>query len=379
MVDVLNQLQGANSAAPAVRKPVFEVSFAAGGGGESPLGGLASAASALGVNLGGQTDPWKQSVIAIYLEAGLAPAVDAAQIYLMAGDQSPTVALGDAGSISLGYEDSSAELVFTGQIDSIRYSVEGVTLITATNGGATLSKLRINKSYEQQSAGDVVKDLTGGVEVATDSIDDGVDFPYLILDDRSNAYTHIAALARKSGLVAFFTPEGKLNAAPFEAAEPAQKFTYGVDILSLRATDAAATIGSVKTVGEGAASSEGQDAWSWFIKDASSVTGQSGSDSPERGLQDASLRSGDAAQKAADGLVNAASMLKVTGSLLVPGAAAVKVGSTIEVADAPQEKLNGRFLVRSIRHRFSKSDGFTSLIVFCKAGEGGSGGFGGLL
>src|SRR3954466_7991064 len=99
---MVSQFLTTASQVPAVRKPVFEVSFAAGGGGSSPLGGLASAAGALGVNLGGQTDPWKQSVVAIYLEAGLAPSVDVAQIYLMAGDQSPTVGIGDAGSISLG-------------------------------------------------------------------------------------------------------------------------------------------------------------------------------------------------------------------------------------------------------------------------------------
>ena len=62
-------------------------------------------------------------------------------------------------------------------------------------------------------------------------------------------------------------------------------------------------VGAVTTVGEGAAGSQGQEAWSWLVKDPSSVTGSAGSGGPERLIQDASLRSTEAAQGAADGIV----------------------------------------------------------------------------
>jgi phage protein D len=341
-----------NGSATAVRRPLLEVVFG-----------------------GGSADDWERSVVSVAVQSGFAPSVDVVEVCLDGSGQAPTAAIGDAGSVSLGYEDGSTELAFSGQVEDVRHSVQGVTRITATNGGASLSKLRVNQSYEQQQAGDIVNDLAGRAGIGTDTVEDGAEFPFYVVDDRRNACQHVAALARKSGYLALFTPENGLSFAPFTAGQPVQTFTYGEDVLSLHATEATPAVGAVTTVGEGAAGSQGQEASSWLVKDPSSVTGSSGS-GPERLIQDASLRSGEAAQGAADGIAGAAERTKLVGELLVPGAPAVVVGSAVEVVDAPQNALNGQYLVRGIRHRFSKRGGFTTLIQFQSAGDGG---FGGLL
>jgi phage protein D len=340
-----------NSSTPAVRRPVLELSFGSG-----------------------SADDWGRSVVSVAVQAGLAPSADTVEVYLDGSDQAPAVAVGDTGSVSLGYEDGSTELTFSGQVEGVRYSVDGATFVTAVDGGAALSALRINQSYEQQKAGDIVRDLAGRAGVATDTVEDGVEFPFYVVDDRRSAYLHIAALARKSGYLAWFTPEGKLSFAPFVAGQPVQTFTYGVDIISLEVTDAAPVVGAVTTVGEGAAGSQGQEAWSWLVKDPSSVKGSAGEGAPEREVQDSSLRSSDAAQSAADGVASAAGRTGLTGKLLVPGSPAAVVGSAIEIVDSPQEALNGLFLMRRVRHRFSKAEGFTTLICFTKTGDGGLGG-----
>jgi phage protein D len=344
---VLPFLPGENLSRP-VRQPVFEVTF------------------------GGAADPWKRGMVALVVEIGLAPAADVVEVYLSADEQAPAV--GDTGSVSLGYEDDSMELVFTGEVESVLRGVEGETHVTATNGGAALSKLRLNQSYEQQEAGDIVKDLAGRAGVGTDTVEDGVEFPFYVVDDRRSAYLHVTALARKSGYLANFTPEDKLSFAPFVAGQPVQTFTYGVDIMRLEVTRVAPVVGAVTTVGEGAAGSQGQEAWSWLVKDPSSVKGSAGEGAPEREVQDPSLRSSDAAQSAADGVANAADRMKLVGEVLVPGSPAVAVGSAVEIADAPQEALNGLFLARGVRHRFSKREGFTTLISLSKTGDGGLGG-----
>src|SRR5882724_4309833 len=119
--------------------------------------------SAIGVNLGASSDKWKNAVLSISIEASLAPSVDAATVSLLRGDLAPDYAVDDDGSVSLGYDDASTDLAFTGKIESIRYSVAGRSQLTATNGGARLSRLRVNQSYEQQKAGDIIKDLAGRV------------------------------------------------------------------------------------------------------------------------------------------------------------------------------------------------------------------------
>lgn len=371
---------------PAVRRPVLEVSFGggAGAGGDSPVGGMASAVGgALGIGAQGGADKWKQRVVAVTFEAGLAPSVDALEIYLAAGDESPSVAVGDTGTLSLGYEDSPPGMVFTGTIESVRHSLRGLTCLTATNGGARLSRLRLNRSYEQQTAGDVVGELAAHAAVETDGIEDGVELAFFVIDDRSNAYQHIAALALKSGHMAHFTPEGKLRFVPFVVGRATQTFTYGVDVLSLEVVAAAASAGEVTTVGEGAAGSSGREAWNWLVKNPVPVKGTAGAGEPARMFQDASLRSGDAAQTAAEAIAQAANFTTLKGSLLVPGTAEVVVGGAIEIVDAPQQALNGLCLVRRVRHHYSKREGFKTEVEFSREGAGGGaapvGALGGLL
>ncbi|MDQ4043678.1 MAG: contractile injection system protein, VgrG/Pvc8 family [Actinomycetota bacterium] len=334
----------------AVRRPVFEVSFGSG----SP-------------------DDWGQNVASVTVQAGLTPSVGVVEVYLDGGDQAPATAVGDSGSVSFGYEDGIAELIFTGQVEEVCQDVRGGTRVTASDGGAVLSTQRINQSYEQQKAGDIVSDLAGRAGVGTDTVEDGVEFPFYVVDDRRSAYRHIAALARRSGYLAYFTPENKLNFAPFASSQPVQTFSYGEVIISLRTTKIAAVVGAVTTVGEGAAGSQGQEAWSWLVKDPSSVTSSAGSDGAERQIQDASLRSADAARSAAEGIANATDRTGLTGELLVPGSPAVVVGSVVEIVDAPQDALNGLYLVTGVRHRFSKAKGFTSLARLAKTDGGGLG------
>jgi phage protein D len=343
-----------NGSANAVRRPVLEVGFGAGG-----------------------ADAWKRHLTSVTIESGFAPFADAVTLQLSAGAEAPAATVADPGTVSLGYEDGSTELVFTGQVDSVRHSVRGETWITATNGGASLSKLRVNQSYEQRKAGDIVSDLAGRAGVVTDAIEDGVAFSFYVVDDRSSAYRHIAALARKSNYLARFSPEDKLSFAPFVAGQPVQTFTYGKDIMSLQVTEAAPVVAAVTTTGEGAAGGQGQEAWSWLVKDPSSVKGSAEEGAPEREVDDPSLRSGHAAQSAAEGIASAAGLEKLTGKLLVPGAPAVSVGRAVKIADAPKDILNGVFLVRRVSHRFSKLGGFTTMIHISETGEGGL--LGGLL
>jgi phage protein D len=327
----------------------------------------------------GSAGDWKDAVIAVTVESGLAPFVDVSEIYLSGDKPAPDVAVGDSGSIALGYEDDSSEPVFTGQVESIHYSVQGATRITATNGGAQLARLRLNQSYEQQKASEIVSDLASKAGVDTGSIEDGVNFPYLVIDNRRRVYQHIVELARRSGFLAFFTAAGKLTFAPYTGDSPVQTFTYGEDILALELIDAVPVVGAVNTTGEGAAGSKGQDAWSWVVKDPSPVQGSSGDGSPVREIQDSALRSGDAAQSSADGIAAAAGRMNLSGRLLVPGAASVTTGSTIEISGAPQDALNGTCMVRQVRHHYSKREGFTTLVIVSKTGDSSTGGLLGLL
>src|SRR5947209_2523828 len=110
---VAGALSGSASAGPSVRKPVFEIQF-----------GAAS------------KDEWAAALAGFSIEAGAAPFVDTARVEA-ASAQGPSGAPGDSGSIKTGYGDSSTDLIFSGQIEAVRYGIEGLTRFSASTGAAS--------------------------------------------------------------------------------------------------------------------------------------------------------------------------------------------------------------------------------------------------
>src|SRR5690606_4180146 len=121
---MIDLLPGGSSAPPGLRRPQFSIAFGSGGGGGA-LGGLGSAvADAVGLG-GGADDPWKRNLVSLTLNLGLAPMVDALELVLMGDAGAPSIALGDAGTVALGYADDPDTLVFTGAIDRIVRGIDG--------------------------------------------------------------------------------------------------------------------------------------------------------------------------------------------------------------------------------------------------------------
>jgi hypothetical protein len=335
-------------APPAVRRPSFKVAFGRGG-----------------------SDAWQNSVVAMTVTTGLAPQVNVAEIYIVDASSAPQVSVGDSGGVALGYDDSPPVTVLTGQVIAVRYGLDGITRVTAADSGAQLAALRINQTYEQQSAGDIANDLAGRAGIDTDTVENGIQFPFYVLDDRRGAYVHLAALARACGFLAYMTVESKLAFGPYLAGQPAQTFGYGDDLIALELAQTGSSAGAITVYGEGAAGSKGQAAWSWLVKDPSVVTGNAGSGTPERASVDHGLRSADAVGSAARGMSAAAAQLTLCGRLVVPGAPAVGVGTTVSVKGGPQQRMDGDYLVRGVQHQFSRGGGFTTVLLIAQAAGAG--------
>ncbi len=350
---IADGLFSSSAGAPSVRRPVFDVKF-----------GNSAAAD------------WAQALIGFSVELGAAPFVDCAVIDSAA--QGPAAVPGDAGTIKAGYEDSSNNLIFTGAVDAVRTALEGILRVSASTGAILLAKLRVDQSYEQSTAGDIVKDLAQRAAVDVDSVEDGDSYPFYAVDARQNAWQQIATLARQNGFRAFFSVEGKLDFQPVEEGQPVASLAYGSDVLAMELWNAWPTAGKVTVTGEGAAGSKGADAWNWLLKDPSGVRAESGTGDPVKLISDPSLRNSDAAQTAAASIAAGLGAEARSGWVWTAGAPAVTPGSTIEIAGAPQATLNGICVVERVRHRFNKREGFTSLIHFTQSGAAG-GGAGGLL
>lgn len=362
---------GINGATLGVRRPTARVAISGSGGLSSALANAASIVT--------DDDPWAASLVSILMIAGPAPSVDALEITVGAPGRVPEVEPGDEGSVSLGYEDEGPEVVFSGMIESVRRGLGGATRIVLVNGGSALARFRTRKSYERQSSGAIVRDLAAAAGVSAGTIEDGAEFPFYTLDDRRGGWSTVAELALRNGFMARIAPSGDLEFGP-GGGSPVQTFRFGEDVLALDLAERAAPVGAVTMHGEGAAGGEGQDAWGWLVKDPSTVTGDSGSGAPVRFLADASVRSADSARDAAAGFLAAANSLRVTGRLLVLGAPAVTVGSTVEASGMPDSALDGVFLVTGVRHDYDTRRGFRSRLSLVAVDDGlGSGSLGGFL
>jgi phage protein D len=354
VLDTLSSLLG-GSAPPSVRVPGLEVSFG-----------------------GASADDWAAALVSVTVEAGVAPAVDAADIVLAAG-AGVEVALGDAGSVALGFGDSGPDAVFAGAVGAVHRSLSGETRIAAVDGGAALAALRMNRSYEKRTAGDIVRDLAGEAGADAGSIEDGPKLPFYVVDDGRSGWMHIADLAAKSGFLARFAPGGSLEFGPASEGAPAQTFAFAQDVLALDAAECPPAAGAITVVGEGAAGTQGDAAWSRLVKDPSGVTGTAGSGDPARLLRDRSLRTLDAASGAAEAAAARAAAGATTARLLVPGAPKATVGASVAVQGTPDGALDGTYVVRGVRHRYTKREGFASLLLLSRSGGAGGGGLASLV
>lgn len=373
-------LGGGGAAPPSVRKPVVEVVFGgpapdAGGGGV--LGALGSVADSL-LGGGSSNDPYASAAVELRADLGLAPQVDVVEVLFSAG-RGPKAAVGDEASVKLGYADSTTVAVFKGKVAGQRTGSDGSRRLVLHNASADLAALRLNVSFESQSAGDVVGHIAAEASVPKGRIESGPDLAFYGVDDRMPAYAHIAELAEMAGLVARVNGEGKLDWLPIDDGSSVQTFTWGQDVMSGSLRSAAAATGKRTVVGEGAAGSSGSDAWCWLVKDPSSVKASVGDGPGERVLARPALRSRDAVSKASAGVAAGRARAAALLQLVVPGAPAVASASVFEVAGAPDAGMNAKWAAVRVRHRMSKTSGFVSIIDAIKAGAGAGAGGGGLL
>jgi phage protein D len=345
----------------------------AGGGGGGLLGGaldavggggLADAAAGLLGGGAGQSDPWAACVQSLNVDLRAAPGVDACVIDAAAASL-PSVAMGDALQVELGYADQLGK-VFTGKVARIDARHDGSVRISLDSGALTLARLRTNTSYEQQTLADIVKKLLGTAGLQSGTVSTGNTYPFVALDDRQSLWAWVGELAAQAGLLAWVDAEGKVQVQAGGGASAAT-FTYGADILSLAHSSGTAVAGDVTVIGEGAAGSQGTQAWSWLSKQRSPVAAQQGS-GDVRQHSEAALRNMAGMQASTQAWGQRLTARATTVQVTVPGQSALSVGSTFTLASCPQGRGDGDFVATRVQHRYDKRQGFVTQLTGQAAG-----------
>jgi hypothetical protein len=282
---------------------------------------------------------------------------------------------GDAITVELTADDQTAT-VMTARVQSIRSSF-GQTSIAGVTGKQTLACSRVSQVYENQTLGQIVKDLADQAGIETGDVDDGSTYSYFVVQDSKNVFQHVRELAMRDGLDVYFDPDNKLTLKKFDKTSADHVLSYGVHILGLKLNNRQPTSEHVFAYAESPSSKQGSSTWHWLAKDLSPSRGEVGDGRRASSFYDGALRTKDAAELLATSKLGALVDQSAGGTLKVLGNPQVKLGDAIEIQGAPKPEINGLFKVTSVRHVFNKRDGFVTFIGF--SGSGGAESAGGLL
>lgn len=264
-------------------------------------------------------------------------------------------AVADPLSVSLGTAEAGLTQVFEGRIDLIRSGLTE-TVVVGVSPAVDLLDLVVDESFEKQSAGAIVSDLAGRAGISAGSVEDGIEFPYFMADDRRTAYDHLRGLAMRCGFDLYFDASNELVFAPYQPSQPEHSFAYGVDLLEARIEREPPAFDQVNVIPESPASSEGEAAASWIAAQPMDFAGTSGSGERVLVVRDRAIRTQEGAQQSADGRLAVLQRHATRGRLLAVGRAEVSVGQRVEVADA--NGISGTYQVASVNHRLDRTKGF---------------------
>jgi hypothetical protein len=274
---------------------------------------------------------------------------------------SDAVAVGDTVTIELGDADNGTELVFTGVVTELRQQMGGYA-IWASSALQSLTRLRANKLYEQQKAGDIVSDIASIAELSTGNVESGLTYPYYALGADRHLLAHALALATRDGFDLFADPDDAVGFAAF-SGDPSHELRYGAEILDYFSEEQAAQVDGVEVYGESPASlGQGDKAYSWLTKE--DVKGNAGSTSGNiLRVADPSIRNQDAAGTAAEKIF-AAMGTKKKGWVEALGTPAPVLGGAVTLTDLPDGGPDGSFKITAIRHQLDKQRGYITTIFW---------------
>lgn len=260
------------------------------------------------------------------------------------------IALGDAGR---------EQDVLTGEIAALRAGPDGL-MLEALGATAALARERRSQTYVGQTAADIVRDLVGAA--ALGEVEAALALEAYAVDDRRTVWAHILDLARLVDADVGANASGKLRFVPIGAGPPAHRFRFGAEVLDWR-LERNAPVKALAVAAHGAGSEAGAARWHWLLNDPVGAGG-----SPVFVL--GALRTRDAAEKVAGGLMARAERGAVSGRVRIVGDPGVRPGDRLELMDLPDGN-PGPLRALEVRHRLGGAIGFTTLIVVEAAGTAG--------
>jgi len=284
-----------------------------------------------------------------------------------------TLVLGNVGSlkparddnakIELGYaDDGGLTQVISAKIVTVAANLT-TTRVIGYSGADALLRTFVEQTFENKTAGAIVKDLASKASLPTTTVEDGIKFPFYVVDGRRSVFLHMNDLAQLCGFDLYLNPDGKLVFEKFINGKTVHIFEFAKHIVALNVARTAALAGMAQAWGESPAGNRGEDAAAWLTTDFSGSKGIAGSGALFL-LERPALRTREAAGTAAQATLTNIQRQTLRGEVVTIGRPEVKLGDAIRLRGMDNASLNTVFQARTVTHRITKLGGFTTTVGF---------------
>jgi hypothetical protein len=275
---------------------------------------------------------------------------------------------GDMISVSLGYDNDLFQ-VFKGYIDTIIFEIDHV-FISALTSMIKLCQKKIDKIYQKQTTGLIVKDLISESNIAIKEDFDGIQLEYFYIDSNKSIYEHIQYLTKISGFNVFMNNNDEITIKKFQNTKEDHIIEYGKDILSIEQFFVFPNITKVKVVGESPSMSKGKKTSHWLTKESieSEVEQKSKNKSTSKKnliIIEKNIKDSNVAETVAKSLLSDFSLSKSI-NVKTLGKEKLLLGDIVSIVNMPNEVYNGKYHIDKIHHSLDKQQGFITQIS-CKS------------
>jgi hypothetical protein len=257
--------------------------------------------------------------------------------------------------------DGDTTRIFTGSIDAIERGIGRMEVLCLGNQHK-LMRTSTDKTFINQSAGEVIRALAGGADIETETIEDGIKLPVYLADSSRGAYDHCLWLARRCGFDLYTTQKGRLVFSKFAVSMADHTFRYGEHIIDA-SIDKGTPLDKVIVVPESPASSSGDDTASWLIKDPSPQKGEAGNGSVCLFISDPLLRTKEGAESTANALLYLNGRDALAGYVELMGSPEIRLGEAVKLEGMPDAGMDALYQVMAIRHCLNHSQGFRTIVA----------------
>ena len=320
-------------------------------------------------------EPRASTVVALEVELSMDTPADRFALELaQVGSFQPQ--MGDEAAIELGYAPEEGETRAQGLVQVMAGTVverePGLVTERVVGLSAAHALLRtfVDQTYEEKSAGEIVRDLAERAGVETATVEEGERFPAYVVDGRRSAWHHARELADLQGFDLYVDAEGELVFQRFAGGRLSHVFEFAKHILRLEVRTVPERAGRVRAFGESPGASRGDESWAWLTKGFERWAGEDGAGEPTLLVERPALRTRRTAALAAIAARTAIQRRAVTGRLLALGRPEVRLGDSVRVTGVPEEGVDQTFQVRGVAHRLHKQRGFTTEIDLRSLGGG---------